>query len=66
MDSLTSFSLSLDGDDSGSAGGVQGEDVGEVVAGADDRPDDGDALQDRVEDRQGKCPGGQNDGCRPG
>lgn len=36
----------------GPSGGVQGEDVSEVVAGAYDRADDGLAADHRVEDRQ--------------
>src|SRR3984893_345886 len=44
--------LAVDGDHGGAAGGVQGEDVGEVVTGADDRADDSLAVDDGVEDWQ--------------
>jgi hypothetical protein len=39
----------------GAARGVQCEDIPEVVAGADDRPNDGLAVDDGVEDRQAQC-----------
>ena len=52
MDSLTSSILRSTAMTVVPAGGVQGEDVGEVVAGADDRADDGLAVDDGVEDRQ--------------
>src|ERR1700733_9109193 len=44
--------LAVDGDHCGPAGGVQGEDVTEVVASADDRADDSLAVDHGVEDRQ--------------
>src|ERR1700719_1152016 len=44
--------LAVDGDHLGAPGGVKGEDVGEVVTGADDRADDSLAVDDGVEDRQ--------------
>src|SRR3984885_9438944 len=44
--------LAVDGDYLGPPGGVQGEDVTEVVAGADDRADDRLAVDHGVEDRQ--------------
>ena len=45
--------LALDRDDAGATCGMQGEDVGQVVARTDDRSDDRLAAQDQVEDRQG-------------
>ena len=54
MDWLTSFDLAVDGYHLGAPGGVQGEDVGEIVTGADDRADDRLAVDDGVEDRQGQ------------
>src|SRR5664280_1834022 len=54
--------LVVDGDDPGAAGGVQGEDVGKVVAGADDRANNRLAVEDRVEDRaRHRAVGGQRD-----
>ena len=52
MDSLTSSSFRSTAMTLGAPGGVQCEDVGEVVAGADYRADDGLAVDDGVEDRQ--------------
>ena len=52
MDWLTSSILRSTAITVVQAGGVQGEDVGEVVTGADDRADDSLAVDDGVEDRQ--------------